>query len=154
ERDPAFELPPEERYAARIHRKTMSYSAELRKGLAEGLALLGTHPEAASHCSAGKADLTAFVAVRDILDGADVTLWGSLNPVLPILAEASPRAFLEAVEGAVGATPCPFDKLFAQEDTGMTGQNYLTGLLWALEGLAWDPELLVRVVVVFGDLIS
>jgi hypothetical protein len=154
ERDPAFELPPEERYAASIHGKTMSYSAELRKGMAEGLALLGTHPEAASNCSSGKADLTAFVSVREILNGADSILWGTLNPVLPVLAEASPRAFLEAVEGALGATPCPFDELFAQEDTGVTGRNYLTGLFWALEGLAWDPELLVRVVVALGDLAS
>lgn len=154
ERDPAFELPPEERYAASIHGKTMSYSAELRKGMAEGLALLGTRPEAASNCSSGKADLTAFVSVRDILSGADSILWGTLNPVLQVLAEASPRAFLEAVEEALGATPCPFDELFGQEDGGVTGRNYLTGLFWALEGLAWDPELLVRVVVALGDLAS
>lgn len=154
ERDPAFELPPEERYAASIHGKTMSYSAGIRKGMAEGLALLGTHPEAASNCSSGKADFTAFVSVREILNGADFILWGTLNPVLPVLAEASPRAFLEAVEEALGTTPCPFDELFAQEDTGVTGRNYLTGLYWALEGLAWDPDLLVRVVVALGDLAS
>ncbi len=35
-------------------------------------------------------------------------------------------------------TSCPFDELFSQEGNGITGGNYLTGLLWALEGLAWD----------------
>lgn len=154
EADPAFELPPEERYAASIHGKTMSRSAELRKGLAEGLALLGTQPDATSHCSSGAAELTAFASIRDILGDADAIRWGSLNPVLPVLAEASPRSFLEAVEAALARSPCPFDELFAQEDNGITGQNYLNGLVRALEGLAWDPEHLVRVVVVLADLAS
>lgn len=154
ERDPAFELPQEERYAANIYGKTMSYSAGLRKGISEGLALLGTLPEATNNCSSGEADYTAFMSVREILNGADSILWGTLNLVLPIMAEASPRAFIEAVEQALAATPCPFDELFLQEDTGVTGRNYLTGLFWALEGLAWDPELLVRVVVVLSDLAS
>lgn len=154
EQDPAFELPPDQRYAASIHGKTMLYSTELRKGMAEGLALLGTHAEAANNCSSGKADATTFVSIREILNGANSILWGTLSPVLPVLAEASPRAFLEAVEEALGVTPCPFDELFAQEDTGVTGRNYLTGLFWALEGLAWDPELLVRVIVALGDLAS
>jgi hypothetical protein len=32
------------------------------------------------------------------------------------------------------------------------GSNYLTGLLWALETLAWDAEYLPRVVVILGEL--
>src|SRR5262245_15497056 len=32
------------------------------------------------------------------------------------------------------------------------GGNYLTGLLWALETLAWDAEYLTRVVVILGEL--
>src|SRR5690606_27892149 len=42
EPDPAFELPAEERYVASIHGKVLKYSQELRKGIAEGLAILGT----------------------------------------------------------------------------------------------------------------
>ena len=41
ERDPAFELPVEERYAASIHSKVLEYSPVLRKGISEGLAILG-----------------------------------------------------------------------------------------------------------------
>jgi len=51
-------------------------------------------------------------------------------------------------------TPCPFDELFSQEGNGITGRNYLTGLLWALEGLAWDEQYLVRVCVALGELAS
>jgi hypothetical protein len=32
------------------------------------------------------------------------------------------------------------------------GQNYMTGLLWALETLAWSPEFLQRVTMVLGEL--
>src|SRR5687768_6296493 len=42
ERDPQFELEPEQRFAADIHGKVRKYSHSLRKGLAETLALLGT----------------------------------------------------------------------------------------------------------------
>lgn len=154
ERDPAFELPAGERYAAGIYGKVTTYSPALRKGLAEGLALLGTAPDAATHCSRGKPEATCASVVRDVLTDADWVVWGSLNNLLPTLAEASPLVFLDAVERATTTTPCPFDELFSQEGNGLTGGNYLTGLLWALEGLAWDPELLVRVSVVLGDVAS
>jgi hypothetical protein len=152
ESDPAFELPPEQRYAAAIHGKVTSHSLGMRKGVAEGLALLGTSPDAASNCSLGNAELTASSAIAELFADADWVLWGSLDSLLPVLAEAAPKPYLEAVEAALAATPCPFDALFAQEGTGITGSNYLTGLLWSLEGLAWSPQLLVRVVVILGEL--
>jgi hypothetical protein len=78
--------------------------------------------------------------------------WASLNHLLPLLAEAAPREFLDAVEHALNSEPRPFDTLFAQEGSGITGGNYITGLLWALETLAWDAEYLTRVVIILGDL--
>ena len=152
ERDPSFELPTEERYAASIHGKVLTYSAALRKGLAEGLALLGSKPGALVNCSEGKAEATAVLATREIFSNADWVMWGSLNNLLPTLAEAAPREFLDAVENALQLSACPFDELFSQEGNGITGGNYLTGLLWAMEGLAWDEEYLVRVCVGLGEL--
>ncbi|MCV5473806.1 hypothetical protein OFN43_33660, partial [Escherichia coli] len=78
-----------------------------------------------------------------ILTDANWVLWGSLNGLLPTLAEAAPAKFLDAVEKAMRQTPCVFDELFSQEVNGITGGNYLTGLLWALEELAWDEQYLV-----------
>jgi hypothetical protein len=152
ERDPKFDLPPDERYAASIHGKALKHSHVLRKGLAESLALIGSHPKALTSCSFGKADATAVLAVREILDKADGVLWASLNDLLPLLAETAPREFLDAVEKALNSDPCPFDTVFAQEGSGIMGSNYMTGLLWALETLAWDAEYLTRVVVILGEL--
>lgn len=92
--------------------------------------------------------------IRELLTDADWVLWGSLNGLLPTMAEAAPGEFLDVVEKAMRMTLCPFDELFSQEGNGITGGNYLTGLLWALEGLAWDEKYLVRVFVALGELAS
>jgi hypothetical protein len=152
EQDPALEISADERHLAGIQGKVLAHSHLLRNGLAESLALLGSHPRSLSSCSFGKAETTARLAVRRILGDADWEQWASLNDVLPLLAEAAPEEFLDAVASALGADPCPFDAVFAQERSGITGRNYLTGLLWALETLAWDPEHLTRVVVLLGEL--
>ncbi len=154
EPDPAFGLPAEERYAASIHGMVLKCSQALRKGIAEGLAILGSEPDACANCSQGKAEETGVLVIRELLTDADWVLWGSLNSVLPTLAEAAPDEFLHAVEKAMCVKPCPFDELFSQEGKGITGGNYLTGLLWALEGLAWDEQYLVRVCVALAELAS
>lgn len=152
ERDPQFELEPNQRFAAGIHGKVFKHSHSLRNGLAETLALLGSYPEHLTSCSIGKAEDTARLAVREVLEGADWELWASLNDELPLLAEAAPKEFLDAVETALNSDSCPFDGVFAQEGEGLTGRNYTTGLLWALETLAWDDEHLTRVVMILGEL--
>lgn len=154
EPDPAFELPPEDRYAASLHGKVSKYSDVLLRGIAEGLAMLGSQPEPCTNCSQGHAETVCIQVIRELLDNADWTIWGSLNNLLPYLAEAAPVAFLEAVEKTTNLNPCPFDELFAQEGNGITGSTYLNGLLWALEGLAWDEQYLVRVCVVLSELAS
>jgi hypothetical protein len=50
--------------------------------------------------------------------------------------------------------PSPFDKLFDQEDTGVFGRNYITGLLWALEGIAWEEAYLSRTAVALAEIAS
>ncbi len=152
EQHPMFELPPEERYAAGIHGKVSSYSGSLKNGLAEGLALIGGQSQMLTHCSAGKAETIAILAIREIFEEANSVLWGSLNRFLPLLAEAAPNEFLNIVESALLQTPCPFTELFNQEGDGLTGGNYITGLLWALETLAWNEEYLARVTVILGEI--
>lgn len=152
ERDPQFELAPDERYAARVHDKVLNHSNELRGGIAETLALLGSFPGYLTSCSHGKAEATAVTVVRKIFSDADWVVWASVNPYLPMLAEAAPDEFLDAVEKATSQTPSPFVEIYSQESGGIMGRNYMTGLLWALETLAWRPDYLTRVIVLLGDL--
>jgi hypothetical protein len=152
ERDPQFEMPTNERYAASIYGKVLTHSYSLRKGLADSLALLGSNPNALINCSVNKAEKISALVVRELLGDTAWVLWASLNSLLPLLAEAAPTQFLEAVEAALQSKSCPFNELFAQEGNGLTGGNYMTGLLWALEGLAWDEKYLALVTVILGEL--
>ncbi|MDY0295865.1 MAG: hypothetical protein RB296_00980 [Acidobacteriota bacterium] len=150
--DPAFDLPGDERYMAEIEGKVLSYSISVRDGIADALALLGSHPDLFPYCSENKTESVAIMVVRRLLENADWRIWGSLNRHLPLLAEAAPGEFLSVVEKALNQSPCPFWELFAQENTELMGNNYMTGLLWALESLAWDERYLTRVTVILGEL--
>jgi hypothetical protein len=152
ERHPQFELDQNERFAAAIYGKVPKHSAALRRGIAETLALLGNQAQPLRNISPGAATTTAIVAVRQALADNDWKLWASLNDLLPTLAEAAPDEFMDAVERAVTAAPGPFDELFAQEGNGVGGANYMTGLLWALETVAWDEQHIVRAAVLLGSL--
>jgi len=156
ERDPKFDLPKDERFAACIHGKDLEHSSVLRKGIAETLALLGSRPKALSECSQGKAETTAVLVVRQLLNKASWERWASLDTHMPLLAEASPDEFLDAVESAlVDLSSAPFHEIFAQEGTGgIGGWNYMSGLLWALESLAWCSDYLPRVSVILADIAS
>ena len=152
ERDPQYDLPADERYMASIHGKVLEHSEELRTGMAESLAFLGNRPGELTNTSRNRPEAIAAALVRETLVEADWVLWASLDNLLPALAEAAPDEFLNAVEEALQLIPCPFDELFSREGTGISGRNYLTGLLWALEALAWDERHLVGVTVILGDL--
>jgi len=152
ELNPAFELPVEERYAAAVHGKVLEFSDAMRQGVAEGLAILGALPEYCCNSSHANAEGTALSVVREVFSGADWRLWGSLNSLLPLLAEAAPTEFIRLVGEALREDPSPFDQLFEQEGDGFAGSNYLTGLLWALEGLAWDERHLVPICMLLAEL--
>ena len=153
EDDPQFDLPADQRFAAAIHNKTRAHSRVLRTGIAETLALLGSHHAALTSCTSGKAEAVAARVVRNLLDSTEWRRWAGLNDVMPLLAEASPSVFLRMVEQGLEEDPCPFDGVFNEESSGgLGGTNYITGLLWALETLAWESEHLGRVVLILGEL--
>ncbi len=152
ERDPKFELSPKDRFAADIYGKKLSHSYNLRKGLTESLAIIESNSEMFKNCSRGYALSIVHLAVREILTDADWILWGTLNDLLPTLAEAAPQELINRIESAINNPLNPFPKLFSQEDNSITGNNYLTGVLWALETLAWDEQYLSSITVILGEL--
>lgn len=153
ERDPQLELSPDDRFAASVYGKALKHSRNIRQGIAETLALIGSRPKALTSCSEGKAEFIAVTTVRALLGGADWVTWAGLDYHLPLMAEAAPDEFLNAVEKAL-ADPAktPFKALFGQERSGVMGRNYTSGLLWALETLAWHSDYLQRVTILLGEL--
>jgi len=152
--DPLLELPSNERWSADIHEKNLCCSKNLREGIAESLVWLGINGDMLMNCSPDKRKFISLLAIREIFSNSSWQLWGSLNDLLPTLAEAAPGEFLRTVENALQQTPCPFDEIFAQEGNGIGGRNHMIGLLWALEGLSWSEEHLVRVAVILAELAS
>lgn len=152
QKDPKFEMDKDERYAAHIYGKILPHSTSLRSGLADTIALLGSHPNALVGCSSNKPEFVANSIVQTLLKDADWQLWATLNDVLPLLAEASPREFLNAIETELAKSSCAFDQVFKQEGNGITGGNYTTGILWGLETLAWDPNYLLPVALCLGQM--
>lgn len=153
--DPQFDLKPEERFSASIYGKILSHSPSIRKGFSEGLALISTKKELLVNCTNNYGEYIANIVVKEIFDSSDWMLWASTQDIQPLMAEAAPNEFLDAVESAVDHVDKPFNTLFSQEGVGgITGSNYMTGLLWALESLAWSPIYLTRCVVLLGEMDS
>lgn len=152
EKDPSFELAPEKRYTSRIQGKTLEFSHEIRKGVSEGMALLSVLQEHLTNCSFGKAEGMCNNVIRQILFNSDWVLWGSLDNLLPTISESAPSVFLEGVENALRPKDSVFDMLYNQEGGGISGRTYISGLLWALEGLAWSEDYLVRVCLILAEL--
>ena len=147
---PAFELPVGERHMANIMGKVLSHSHTLREGMARSLALMGTQADRARNADS-VSRVPAKVVSNTLGQRKDWRIWATLNDQLPTLAEATPEAFLDAVECAQSTQPECFKELFAQEG-GALLENYHTGLLWALERLAWSQDHFARVAKVLAQL--
>ena len=152
ERHPMFDLNPNERFMAEVRGKVSKYSPGIREGISETLAFLGIHSTELKSCNSDKPERTVNSIIEELFNNSDWKLWGSLNDILPILAEASPDKFLASVEKALHQSPCPFDELFRQKSGGITGGHYMTGLYWALERLAWSKDYLSRSILVLAQL--
>jgi len=145
EADPGLGIPADQRWRAFLDGKVHAYSEDLRRGLAASLALLGTHGERVNAGAASNGTVWAAVLVRDVLEraNADQTahLWPSLSRLLSLLAEAAPDAFLDAVRAGVQGSSPPLAAMFTDNQVSMFGSNSPhSGLLWALETVAWSPE--------------
>lgn len=140
EPDPMFDLEKDKRHAASIYGKKTKYSPAIRKGLTETLAIIGCNKEKLTSCSEqGKNSI--WGSIQAILTDASWQLWGSLNDLLPLLAECAPEEFMRNVQAGLDSDAAPFQHLFEQEGDGfLLGGNYTSGLLRALETLAWHPD--------------
>lgn len=150
--DPSFTLPPEDRWAANIHKKERQHSSFLRNGITDTLILFAISDDGVLP-SELHAKNRVDNLVRDLLQHADKGRWYALRDILPSLAEASPDVFLEALETDLCQTEPSVSSLFSAEENLLMGFNYQHGaLLHALEVIAWHPDHLIAVIRVLGQL--
>lgn len=151
EPDPKLELPTDQRWMAAVHGKRRKFSYELRRGLAQSLALLGTYGERVvlNHGLTGAR--FANILVRDLLAHATADEsqngWKSISDILPYLAEAGPEAFLNEVEDALIGEKPVLTTIFGNggDDADfLSSSSEHTGLLWSLECVSWAPDHFAR----------
>jgi excisionase family DNA binding protein len=146
--DTDADLPPEDQPIAGLGGASRMHSPVLRRGLAEGVALVGSLGQ--GELSDGRTgEEHARSIVRELLARAtrDSTgrLWRSLSDVLPLLAEGAPESFLDAIHQDLDQSEPVLKTMFQDGDRNswLYSSSPHTGLLWALETLAWSPEYLL-----------
>lgn len=149
ETDPKLELPAEERPTAGIIGAERQHSSVVRSGIADGIALIGALGTDMLADGVSGAE-HARRMVRRILKRAEADDSGricqSLSAELPLLAEAAPEAFLDAVHDSLDKGPRVLATMFQDGDqsSSLYSSSPHTGLLWALETLCWSPEHLLE----------
>jgi hypothetical protein len=150
--DQKFELSAEERHKAVWYGIKPVYSRWLREGLIQSLILTSLYGEKLGLDVPDQSVSWVDGLIYQLLNKESLDLWRSLDRELSLLSEASPNAFMSCVERLLQVDPSPIIKLFDEEPGLFDNQTYYTGLLWALEGLAWMAEYLSRVTLVLGEL--
>lgn len=142
--DPRLELPVEQRWMAAVYGKARVHSSDLRDGVAGVLALLGARGDQVgigSSTVGGWLRNTMWQLFKRANEDATGHVWASLTDVMPLLAEAVPDVFLDAVQHGLQGDQPLLGLMFADyEGDLLTVSSPHTGLLWALEGVAWSPE--------------
>ena len=154
ETDPALDLPESERWRAAVHGKLRDHSNALRRGIGETLILLAEYGgRLYDGRLGGNVESRVSDLVRKLLSPLDMQRLLSFESDFPALAEAAPHAFLEAIEDDLRGDAPGVLKLMKPVDTGIFGGGCpRTGILWALECVAWSPEHLPRVVEILACL--
>lgn len=142
--DPKYDLKAEKRWMASIYGKSNPCSEWVQIGLVESLILIAVYGNRSSRIVSTQ--VFADHVIKDILVAANKwESWASIKDVMPLLAEASPDAFLEAIEKTLVKNPTLFQELMS-DDGNTFGECKHSGLLWALESVAWSPEYFSRAV--------
>ena len=154
EDDPALDLPESDRWAASLHGKSREFSSALRRSVSGTLVLLAVYGNSLFRKGLGFDVETAVdQLVSELLTPFTLRTLEANDHDLPTYAEASPGVFLNKLERDLRSDNPEVLGLLRPAPSGMFGGGMVrSGLLWALEGLAWSPANLNRVVLILGRL--
>jgi addiction module HigA family antidote len=154
ERDPVLDLPEDQQDMASFFGKARSHSDALRQGIRETLVLLGVHGKGLFDQRLNyDVEHEVNTLVRELLMPFSAETWASQKSDLPLYAEAAPDAFLDVVAQDLKSPDPQIMALLKPAGTGFLGGGCpRSGLLWALELLAWAPERLLTVASLLGQM--
>lgn len=117
--------------------KKRTYSNWVREGLVQSLILMSI-----PQVGVCLRDPQSWVdkIIRDLLSNARGEVWVAINRELPLIAEASPQSFLQHVSISLSHQSPEIMDMFEEKPGFDDPVASHTGLLWALEELAWMPS--------------
>lgn len=154
EDNPALDLDESRRWAAPIYGKTREFSSPFRDGISETLVLLAVHGHLFKSRLGIDVEIEAMRVVRELLPAPLTTRVLEANDRdLPTYAETAPDVFLSTLERDLKSdNPAVIGLLRPAGSDVFWNSPSRTGLLWALEGLSWNPETLPRAVFILARL--
>ena len=147
EEDPALDLPDDKQWMAEVYGKVRNHSKVLRDGIRETLVLLAVYGNDLFFQRLGfDAQMQVSGLIQKLLDPLTAEKFFSHDDDLPDYAEAAPETFLGLIEQDLRESePATLEPMRTKNDPTFGSLPSRTGLLWALERLAWNPENLPRV---------
>jgi len=150
--DPKFILAPEDRQRASWYGINKVHSKWVREGLAQTIILISVYGDNIYLDLPTSPESWVDHNISVLLANTSSDVWKSLNTELPLIAEASPASFIGRLEDLIKTNNGPIYQLFEEEKGLLYNNSYHTGLLWALENLAWMPEYLTRTTLILANL--
>ena len=138
--NPVFNLEPNQRSLASLRGIESTYSEWCREGLTQSMILIGLHGDKLKFKHHFSAQDWVDNIIKELLFTAPGDLWASRNHEMPLIAEVSPKSFFESAYHSLSLEDKPIMDMFIEEDDFISPTSHHTGLLWALEGLAWMEE--------------
>lgn len=154
-KDPTYELPEEQWFAADLYGKKYNYSTSLLEGLVITMIMLSERNDLSNIFGSISTKRDVDYIVKQILDNVtDWQGWYTIAKHLPLLVEASADAVLSKFEEKAKSLDNDFWMIFNQPKDVIMGRSFHTHLLWALEHLVWEQEYAFRAITVlalFGE---
>ncbi len=153
EDDPALDVEEDKRWMSSIHGKIREFSPVFRKGISETLVLLAVHSHLFKDHLGIDTGLKAQLLIRELLTPLTTRVLEANASDLQIYAEVAPDEFLSIFEKDLKSNNSALLNLMRPCKSGVLGHSpSYTNLLWALEGLSWNPETLPRAVFILAQL--
>lgn len=118
------------------------YSTWAREGLLQSLILISFYGKGLELEGMLDPQVWTDEVIGSLLKDAEPNLWISLDRELPLIAEASPSSFLQHVNISLNSAEPALLPMLTEKPGMLTPSAHHTGMLWAMEALAWIPEYL------------
>lgn len=154
EKDPTWGLTAEETGQRSIEVPDRPrFSDSLCHGMADTLVFLSVYGKTLfGHCSDFDGEKEAAAVLRQILVPMSAERWETNNRWLPFFAEAAPELFLSLCEADVRQPQSVLKQLMRPVENALFAPCPRSGVLWALEGAAWEKPTFARAVYLLAQL--